>query len=77
MQENVLAVFGIGVALSALIAAQGSAQGRQIAELRRDVDNARERFGRMEGIMGIIQTGMQPPRPNVEPEHQYCGPTRA
>ena len=42
--EIVLAVVGTGVALAALIASQGSAQRREIAELRQEIGNVRERL---------------------------------
>ena len=68
--EIVLAVVGTGVALAALIAAQGAAQRREIAEMRRELGNVRERLARLEGIMDIIRTGMQLPRPE-EPDSSH------
>ena len=65
--EIVLAVIGTGVALAALIAAQGSAQRRENSEMRHELGNVRERLARLEGVIDIIRTGMQLPRPE-EPD---------
>ena len=76
--EIILALVGTGVALAALILTQGTAQRRDNAELRRELgsvrdeihrelSNIRERIARMEGVLDIIRSGMQLPRPDDSP----------
>lgn len=51
MSPELIAVLAVGVALAGMIVAGQRATAAQIAELRRDVGDRRERVARLEGLL--------------------------
>ena len=66
--ELVLAIVGTGVALAALNITQMSGVRRDIADVRNEISNLRERLARVEVTLDVIRAGMQLPRPSAEPD---------
>lgn len=68
--ELVLAIVGTGVALAALNITQMSSVRREITDVRNEISNLRERLARVVVTLDVIRTGMQLPRPSVEPDSE-------
>ena len=68
--ELVLAVVDIGVVLAALNLTQISSLRREIAAVRNEISNLRQRLAHEEIKLDVIRAGMQLPRPSAEPESE-------